>query len=404
MVPDIVLRRALQFAVDIAVQRHHARPRQPYPSALRGLLRKSTLAGRDLAAVRAAVDGDDDFRAVVAAKASVDLVDPAGLAYLRGGAGWQQRALDAMGSSDAPASAIAQELTAERRRRIAAEDALQTARSDAEHAQRVSRAQLDDAIARLAGLNDQLAQRDRSLSELAERAAALTSAVAEREARIGAGETAAASMAAEVEALRGHVDSLRAERDEARAARDAALVARAASHALAERAAEAGDWRWHDGLTRRQPPRRRTPLPIPGGLLGDSRQATEHLLRADGAAVVVDGYNLAKSIWPGADLGHQRTLAIELFESLASRWGLDVAMVFDGASVVGAAAPARRKIFVEYSPEGVIADDVIVAWVQRIEPEVAVVVVTDDRELVSRVRRLGANTVSVAAVAEVAMR
>ena len=47
-----------------------------------------------------------------------------------------------------------------------------------------------------------------------------------------------------------------------------------------------------------------------------------------------------------------------------------------------------------YSPAGVIADDVIRDEVQRLPATRAVVVVTNDREIVRDVRAMGANTMT----------
>jgi predicted RNA-binding protein with PIN domain len=68
-------------------------------------------------------------------------------------------------------------------------------------------------------------------------------------------------------------------------------------------------------------------------------------------------------------------------------------VVFDGASVVGAHASRRRLLRVVYSPEGVIADDVIRDEVRRLPASRAVVVVTNDAEIVGDVKALGANIV-----------
>ena len=45
-------------------------------------------------------------------------------------------------------------------------------------------------------------------------------------------------------------------------------------------------------------------------------------------------------------------------ESAAARWGTAIVVVFDGADVQGAASRSRRLVTVQYSPAGVIADDV----------------------------------------------
>jgi len=70
-----------------------------------------------------------------------------------------------------------------------------------------------------------------------------------------------------------------------------------------------------------------------------------------------------------------------------------VTVVFDGASVVGAHSARRRLVRVVYSPEGTIADDVIRDEVRRLPTSRAVVVVTNDAEIVRDVRAEGANTV-----------
>ena len=399
-IPDEVLRRALQFAVDIAVQRHHARPRQAYPPALRGLLRKSALSGRDLAVVRQALAADAEFRGAVAAKASPDLVDEVGRIYLAGGSDWVAELTAALGADASSVEALTRRLTAEGRRREAAEAAAQSVRAESERAMARAVAERDELAAaaaeldrRLAGALDELTDLRRGLDEARVVIADLQRAGEQRAAEV-------ASRATEVERLGAELDALRVELGDAHAVRDAALITRSNAHRLAE----ADEDPWHAGLVERTELRRRTPLAVPGGLLASSAQATEFLLRAGEAMVLVDGYNLAKRVWPELTLERQRERTIELFESLASRWGTDVAVVFDGASVVGASAPRRRKILVEFSAEGVIADDVIVRWVERLDPQIAVIVVTDDAELGRRVRRLGANVVGVGPVADVALR
>jgi len=78
---------------------------------------------------------------------------------------------------------------------------------------------------------------------------------------------------------------------------------------------------------------------------------------------------------------------------VASKFGTDVTVVFDGASIVGASADRRRLVRVVYSPEGVIADDVIRDEVRRLPIHRAVVVVTNDAEIIRDVRADGANVV-----------
>ena len=136
----------------------------------------------------------------------------------------------------------------------------------------------------------------------------------------------------------------------------------------------------------------RTPIALPGGVISTSARAAEHLVRAD-AMILVDGYNVAKLGWPKCSLEEQRDALINRTENLARRHGADITIVFDGDSVVGAHAPRRRTVRVVFSPSGVTADDIIRDEVGRLPIDRAVVVVTNDREIVDDVRRAGANVV-----------
>ena len=113
-------------------------------------------------------------------------------------------------------------------------------------------------------------------------------------------------------------------------------------------------------------------------------------MRSD-AVVFVDGYNVAKLAWPSRSLEAQRTQLLDALENVARRFGSDITVVFDGASVVGAHAARRRLIRVVWSPDGVIADDVIRDEVRRLPTARAVAVVTNDAEIVADVKALGAN-------------
>jgi predicted RNA-binding protein with PIN domain len=155
---------------------------------------------------------------------------------------------------------------------------------------------------------------------------------------------------------------------------------------------------------RRSPaPPTRTPVKLPGGVRADTIEATEHLMRS-GALVLVDGYNVAKLGWPAFDLEHQRSACVSLAEDVARRWSTAITVVFDGADVPGASAPRRRLVRVQYSPAGVLADDVLREEVDRLDVERAVVVVTNDQAVVADVRAAGASIVSSDQFLQVARR
>ena len=89
---------------------------------------------------------------------------------------------------------------------------------------------------------------------------------------------------------------------------------------------------------------RRTPVPLPGGLLDDSVAAAEHLLRIPNAVLVVDGYNVTMTGWPELGAAEQRRRLVALLSDLAARTSTRVELVFDGAEVDGGtiSVPAPR--------------------------------------------------------------
>ena len=128
-------------------------------------------------------------------------------------------------------------------------------------------------------------------------------------------------------------------------------------------------------------------------MYGDSLAAADYLVKVPGARVIVDGYNVAKLAWPSCELIDQRERLISLLEDFVRRTGTDLHVVFDGADVVGASA-GRRIVRVQYSPAGVIADDVIREVVASLPAAMPVVVVTNDQAIVTDVRAAGVNPVS----------
>jgi predicted RNA-binding protein with PIN domain len=115
--------------------------------------------------------------------------------------------------------------------------------------------------------------------------------------------------------------------------------------------------------------------------------------------LVVDGYNVTKQAWPTASLEAQRSRLVSALGPLVARSGAETTVVFDAAeSTVRTAMPAPRGVRVVFSPEGVIADDVIRQLVAA-EPRGRVVVVVSDDQAVARdVVRAGARSVPTSAL------
>jgi hypothetical protein len=140
-------------------------------------------------------------------------------------------------------------------------------------------------------------------------------------------------------------------------------------------------------------PLRRRPLAMPGGVSASSVDGALHLLRSPELELVVDGYNVAMLAWPALELAERRERCIDAVEDIIRRYGTRALVVFDGSDVA-VAVSARRLARVQFSPPGVIADDVIREVVATLPTEQPVAVATNDREVVASVRAMGANTIT----------
>lgn len=157
--------------------------------------------------------------------------------------------------------------------------------------------------------------------------------------------------------------------------------------------------------TQARPPKqtaRRRPVPLPPGLLDDSAEAADFLVRVNGAVLLVDGYNATLSAWPDLPLVEQRERLVDAMAELVARTGADATVVFDGAeggggsraAAVGAGGRARRPVKVLFSAPDVPADDVILELVDGAALHRPVVVASDDRAVQAGAAERGANVLS----------
>jgi predicted RNA-binding protein with PIN domain len=323
--------------------------------------------------------------------ATDELVDPVGMLWLTRPDGWGQAIVEEVAQQAARREAADEvtDIRREQRRREAAETAAMRARIEV--------GELKDAVARerdtVTVLTNQL---DLTSKELA----AAKSRVKELEGGLRKRTAGAKAVNELADAVNEELASLRVELAAAQAARDAALTVRAGEVSgidlvrlrtlLQEAVALTADAAPKPGRARGK----RTPIAIPGGMYGNSEAAAKHLLKTSGVLVLVDGYNVAKLGWPDLTLEQQRERCVAVCETVARRWGTEVHVVFDGADVVGAHASRHRTVRVSYSPQGVLADDVLRAQVDALEPSRAVVVVTNDRAVQVDVKSAGANVVT----------
>jgi hypothetical protein len=424
-IPDRVVASALEFAVGLAAAGTKLRPPLPFPVELRPFLKFTKLPVKALRDVRRAVEGDRDFMGRLAMVAVPELVDDAGMLWLTRPDGWLAGLTELASSHEATTLDGAAALRRAERRREAAEQATHR------------------ALAEVASLRHELA---RTTVAQAEANAEVEQLRRERESLRGEAATHQAELRRAIYRLSTAQARLEAQRAEAAAAvlrateaermRDVALADRAGGPAdtgsdnsiqavltgaatvaadLAQQAQQARSLSIELGrlagrleslepvaatktarvtTSRKRRTSSRKPVALPGGVYGSSSVATEYLVRHPGMVVLVDGYNVAKLGWPLLDLEHQRERCIETGEDVARRFGANIAVIFDGATVAGANASVRRLVRVAFSPEGVIADDVLRAEVDTIPDNVPVLVVTNDQAVIADVRAMGANTLS----------
>jgi hypothetical protein len=133
------------------------------------------------------------------------------------------------------------------------------------------------------------------------------------------------------------------------------------------------------------------PSRLPSGVVPGTREAVELFLHR-GRRVLVDGYNVSLQHQANLELEQQRVWLVTALANLARSRGVVPTVVFDGARSGGQRrGPAVREVTVRFSAPEVTADDEIVLEVEATDDPV--LVVTDDRELLDRVRRSGADTI-----------
>jgi predicted RNA-binding protein with PIN domain len=389
--PDEALRPTLELGVSVAAAGAKQRPPSAFPVELKRFLRVPKLPPAALAQVRAAIETDEDFRKKLAAVATTELVDEVGVLWLSRPEGWEQQITELLPVADVDDEAA---LRREERRRLAAEEAAARRRAEllgltAElERERAAKASLMAEHDRLRGELDDVRARLREAQRVVHATSqSLVKVEAELlEARHNAVEPTVepAPIPVDTAAVRGLIEDAVAASVEATSRLTAALGELTKVDEQAE----------PEGTPTRTARTRRKAVRLPGGVLSGSLEAAEFLLRVKGSRTLIDGYNVAKLGWPSLDLDHQRDQCILAAENMAKRWNMAMTVVFDGANIEGAHASTRRRVRIVYSPAGVSADDVLRAEVANIDVAKPVVVVTNDRAIITDVVVAGANTVS----------
>lgn len=384
------LRSAIEYAVVMGDEMAKRRAGVAVPRELRAVAGKARLPTGALGRLRRAIESDDRFRTAIAAGALPELVDPVGILWLQRPDGWEASIAELLDQQAAEAADtdLRRSLRREEKRRHAAEQVAVRLRADLagrDASIESLRADIDVLRADVAKADDEAAALRAEVVDLRIEARHARDREAAAKAKLDTALAATESVGESSE----RVDEV--DRSAGPAGVDPAEIAEVA-RSVRELAGRLEDLLPAEAPDSPVRPDGRRPLRLPGGVIASSADAAEFLLRSD-AVVLVDGYNVAKLAWPGRSLEMQRNQLLDALENVARRFGSDITVVFDGASVVGAHATRRRLVRVVYSPDGVIADDVIRDEVRRLPAARAVVVVTNDAEIVADVRALGANVV-----------
>jgi predicted RNA-binding protein with PIN domain len=390
-ISELVIRPALEYVLEFVREGRLADAEFRYPAHLRQLLSRPRLLKSDLRRIRKAVEGDTAFRKALAASLNDDHDVIIGW-WLNQPDGWEDLILAEVEerSQSLDNANAAADIVREQRRRIAAEQRAEAA----EFAQTESEQHAAALVSEIADLRAELAKSKAEQDDLQEIVSDLRQELRHTNDRLGAAQARLEKSSQSEDA------SLDAQR-RAEEVRNRALEDRRA--ALADMSDLTGILHGLRDLSQRleavvpqaQAADERTPIPTPGRLNGNPLGMTIHLLKSS-ATVIIDGYNVTKGRWSQASLEEQRERLVAATQTLASRFGTDFIIVFDGADIAGAHRENRSIVRVMYSLSGVTADDVIREEVRRIPAQRPVVVVTDDQEIQRDVRHAGANIVSSA--------
>jgi predicted RNA-binding protein with PIN domain len=140
-------------------------------------------------------------------------------------------------------------------------------------------------------------------------------------------------------------------------------------------------------------------------MTSDDPVLLDQLLALPRVHLIVDGYNVTKTAWPELSLERQRDRLLGGLAPLTARSGAEVTVVFDASEIKDRPLVNRpRGVRVLYSPEGVIADDLIRELVAAEPQGRPVVVVSSDQEVARDVRQAGARSVAAMALARLLTR
>lgn len=430
--------------MEVARLGEQATPPVPAPGALKRYLRFARLPDPALGIARRVLEDDAGFRTRVGEATSEEQLGRAGWLWLTRPTGWEpefeairkkanaaevaskddrterdatrrlagaEQALTRVGgqllAATEEAARAATELTRERdaRREVTEEVLVLRARVDELVAERrVAIARARDHETRIAERNAELRQARHQYRMLAAELDNALAGLPPGTAPPPPPAVVVATVEEEADPLDREAIALAVDTARQAAADLAAIIATAAelvgppppTPAPAHAAAPGDDDPARPSIPRRADPVRR-PVPLPPGIHDDGPTAAEHLVRAPGALLLVDGYNVSHARWADHPVAAQRTRLLDACAELHARTAVDIEVVFDGAGAEASTGTlTRQAVRYRFTPAGVEADDVVLERIGEQPHDRPVVIASSDNRVRTGARRAGANVISAA--------
>lgn len=397
------LRDALMRSVEIARAGQKEKPPIDPPARLKQFMafNKSKFTERALNQVRQVVEADGEFRERVVAAIAEEEVGRIGWLWLTRPDGWEKEyaALAATAERDSERAADAQRVQELAQRLQRAETGLEKA--DA-HRDRASR-ERDEARLQAAQARTEARRADeeaaRLIALLDQTRTALETAQSSLE-RVQRKEVRTDEKLKKAQAQNDRLNKDLRDAREQHGGEVSSLKARlAAAENEVAMAREAGFEPPAEPEPVLPPPlTKRTPVSMPGGLLNDTPEAVEYLLRqVSDVVVLVDGYNVTFKNWEKLAVQEQRHRFLRKIEELSARYsGAEFVVVFDGTETdydYIATTARSLGVTVRFSEPGVTADDHIINQCESYPLSRQIVVVSEDGEVREGARDRGANLV-----------
>ena len=148
---------------------------------------------------------------------------------------------------------------------------------------------------------------------------------------------------------------------------------------------------------------RRAQVPCPPGLIADTADGLDAMLRTRGVQLVIDGYNVSMAGRTDAPIAEQRDWLLGGLARLHLRLRCSIVVIFDGADV-GAEPERRTGVKVVFSSGGEKADPVVVREVATLPSSTPAIVVSSDRWVQEHSEAEGAIAVPAEALVDLLRR